>query len=74
VTLGYTFPKKWMDRIKVAALRVYVAGDNLAVASARKGVDPRFSVGLGSMTSSSGLNSGGYTAMRTITGGITLTF
>ena len=74
VTLGYTFPKKWMDKIKVAGLRVYVAGDNLAVTSARKGVDPRFSVGLGSMTSNSGLNSGGYAAMRTITGGLTLTF
>jgi hypothetical protein len=74
VTLGYTFPKKWMEKIKVAGLRVYVAGDNLAVASARKGVDPRFSVGLGGMTSGSGLNSGGYAAMRTITGGITLTF
>ena len=74
VTLGYTFSKKWMDKIKVAGLRVYVAGDNLAVTSARKGVDPRFSVGLGSMTSNSGLNSGGYAAMRTITGGLTLTF
>ena len=74
VTLGYTFPKKWMDKIKVAGLRLYVAGDNLAVVSARKGVDPRFSVGLGSMTSNSGLNSGGYAAMRTITGGLTLTF
>ena len=74
VTLGYTFPKKWMNKIKVAGLRVYVAGDNLAVASARQGVDPRFSVGLGGMTSGSGLNSGGYAAMRTITGGITLTF
>ena len=74
VTLGYNFPKKWMNKIKVAGLRLYVSGDNLAVVSARKGVDPRFSVGLGSMTSNSGLNSGGYAAMRTITGGLTLTF
>ena len=74
VTIVYSFPKKWMEKIKVAGLRLYVAGDNLAVLSARKGVDPRFSVGLGSMTSSSGLNSGGYAAMRTLTGGLTLTF
>ena len=74
VTIGYSFPKKWMEKIKVAGLRLYVAGDNLAVLSARKGVDPRFSVGLGSMTSNSGLNSGGYAAMRTLTGGLTLTF
>lgn len=74
VTLGYTFPTKWTSRIKVAGLRIYVAGDNLAVLSARKGVDPRYSIGLGSLTSGAGLNSGSYSSMRTVTGGITLTF
>ncbi|MCI6492212.1 MAG: SusC/RagA family TonB-linked outer membrane protein [Bacteroidales bacterium] len=74
VTIGYTFPKKWTDKIKLGALRIYVAGENLAVASARKGVDPRYSMGIGSYTSGSGLNSGAYSAMRNISGGITLTF
>ena len=74
VTIGYTFPERWMDKIGVASLRIYFAADNLAVASARKGVDPRFSIGLGSFTSGSGLNSGSYSAMRTLTGGLTLTF
>jgi hypothetical protein len=74
VTIGYTFPAKWMKKIKVAGLRVYCSGENLAVATARKGVDPRYSMGLGSYTSGSGLNSGAYSAMRTITGGLTLTF
>ena len=74
VTIGYTFPGKWMQRLGVAGLRIYFAADNLAVASARKGVDPRFSVGLGSFTSGSGLNSGSYSAMRTLTGGLSLTF
>ncbi len=74
VTLGYTFPAKLTQKIKVAGLRVYVAGDNLAVLSARKGVDPRYSLGLGSYTSGSGLNSGAYSSMRNITAGITLSF
>ena len=74
VTLGYTFPKKWTSKLDIEGLRIYVAGDNLAVISARQGVDPRFSMGLGSYTSGSGLNSGAYSAMRTIAGGITLTF
>ena len=74
VTLGYTFPQKWMSKINVAGLRVYVSGENLGVLTARQGIDPRFSMGLGSYTSGSGLNSGSYSAMRTITGGITLTF
>lgn len=74
VTLGYSLPSKVVKKIGLAGLRVYVSGDNLAVASARKGVDPRFSMGLGSYTSGSGLNSGNYSAMRTVAGGVTLTF
>ena len=74
VTFGYTLPKKVTAKMGIEGLRVYVAGDNLYVASARKGVDPRYSMGLGSYTSGSGLNSGSYSAMRTIAGGITLTF
>ena len=74
VTLGYTFPSKLTDKIKIAGLRIYVAGENLAVFSARKGVDPRYSMGLGSYTSGSGLNSGAYSTLRNITGGVTITF
>ncbi len=74
VTLGYTFPRSLVEKVALKGLRVYVAGENLAVFSARKGVDPRFSMGIGLMTSGSGINTSGYSAMRTITGGITLTF
>ena len=74
VTLGYTFPSKLTGKIKIAGLRIYVAGENLAVFSARKGVDPRYSMGLGSYTSGSGLNSGAYSTLRNITGGVTITF
>lgn len=74
ITIGYTFPEKITSVLKISSLRIYVSGDNLAVVSARKGVDPRYSMGLGSLTSGSGLNSGSYSAMRTITGGVTITF
>lgn len=74
VTLGYTLPQKLTDPVGISSLRVYVSADNLAVSSVRKGVDPRFSMGLGSYTSGSGLSSGSYSAIRTITGGLTLTF
>ena len=74
ITVGYTIPYKWTSKMKVTQIRIYFTADNLAVASARKGVDPRFSMGLGSFTSGSGLNSGAYSAMRTLTGGLTLTF
>ena len=74
VTIGYTLPSKWTRKIGIESLRLYAAGDNLYVLTARKGIDPRFSMGLGSMTSGTGLNTGYYSAMRSITGGITLTF
>ena len=74
ITIGYSLPATVLSRMNMAGLRVYVTADNLAVVSARKGVDPRYSMGLGSFTSGSGLNSGSYSAMRTVTGGITLTF
>ena len=74
MTLGYTIPSKLTNKLKIGSVRLYVAGENLAVLTARKGVDPRYSMGIGSYTSGSGLNSGAYSAMRNITGGITLTF
>ena len=74
ITLGYTLPDRVTDIIKIESMRVYLAGDNLAVVSARRGMDPRYSLGLGSLTSGSGLNSGSYPAMRTVTAGVTLTF
>ncbi len=74
ITLGYTLPERVTSAVNIDELRVYVSADNLAVISARRGVDPRYSMGLGSLTSGSGLNSGSYSAMRTITAGVTLTF
>ena len=74
VTLGYTLPVNLTQKIGISSLRIYVAGENLAVLSARKGVDPRYSMGIGSMTSGSGFANNAYGTMRTITGGVTLTF
>ena len=74
VTLGYTFPTDLVKKIKISSLRLYVAAENLAVFTKRKGIDPRYSFGLGSYTSGSGLNTGGYSAMRNITGGVTISF
>ena len=43
VTLGYTFPKKWMRKIHVDTLRIFFTGDNLFTWTAYPGVDPEFS-------------------------------
>lgn len=74
VTIGYTLPAKLSRAISMQSLRLYVAGENLALFTARQGVDPRASLGLGSYSSGSGLNTGRYGTMRNITAGITLTF
>ena len=70
LTLGYTLPKNWLNNIGLQAARVYLACDNLAVFSARKGLDPRYSYG------ASGNNgaSSDYPAMRTVTAGVQVTF
>jgi len=69
VTVGYTLPKKWTEKIKVAKLRFYATGDNLWVFAVRQGLDPRQDFG---GTAWSG--SFRYTALRTISGGISITF
>ena len=74
VTLGYNVPKKLLERIKLGSMRFYVSGENLAVLTKRKGIDPRYNLGIGSFTSGTGLASGSYSSVRTITGGLTFTF
>ena len=43
IQLGYTFPKRWMNKIKVEHLRLYVSGENLFTITGYDGVDPEFS-------------------------------
>lgn len=42
LTLGYTFPEKWMKKISVGNLRVYFSGENLFTFTAFPGMDPEF--------------------------------
>ncbi|MBQ9357882.1 MAG: TonB-dependent receptor [Prevotella sp.] len=74
VTLGYTFPRNWISKLSISSLRVYVAGENLAVFTKRKGMDPRFSLGIGSYVYGSGATTNYYSALRNITAGLTVSF
>jgi len=71
IMLGYTLPKNFIKTAKLSNVRIYISGDNLGVISARKGLDPRQSLGLGSSTTSGNYS---YSAMRTISAGISLSF
>ena len=68
ITLGYSFPKAWMNKLGIGGIRVYVTGDNVALFSKRQGFDPRVSMSGGNGSF------GGYSPMRVVSGGINLTF
>ena len=66
LTIGYTFPKRIAEKIAMQNLRVFLTGDNLWYISARKGLDVRQSF--------SGETGFTYSALRTVSAGISLTF
>ena len=66
ITVGYTLPKHIVNKMGLSKVRVYFSGDNLGMLTARKGLDPRQG-----FTSASTAT---YTAIRTLSGGISLSF
>ena len=66
ITVGYTLPKTLVQKIMLEKVRVYFTADNVGLISARKGLDPRQSY----ISATTAL----YTPIRTISGGIKLTF
>ena len=67
LNFGYTLPANVTRNVGIEKVRVYLTADNVWVWSKRQGLDPRQSIS-GSVTNSY------YAPMRTISGGITLTF
>jgi len=67
INFGYTLPANMTRRANIEKIRVYLSADNIWVWSKRQGLDPRQSI-TGSVTNAY------YAPMRTISGGITLTF
>ncbi len=66
ITLGYTLPKKWTEKLQIESIRVYGSAENVALWSARKGLDPRQG-----FLSSENMT---YSPIRTISGGIRVSF
>ncbi len=67
INFGYTLPKTVTDKMYLKSLRVYLSADNVWLWSKRQGLDPRQSLA-GSSTASY------YAPIRTISGGINITF
>ena len=66
LTFGYTLPKKVVNKLRLQNVRVYFAGENLFLASARKGLDPRQG-----FVESDGAT---YKGSRSLSGGIRIEF
>ena len=67
ITLGYTLPKRLLERIKIEKLRIFGVADNVALFTARQGLDPRQSF---TVAYSGSL----YAPIRSISGGLNITF
>jgi hypothetical protein len=67
INFGYTLPRLWTKKLGVETFRVYMAANNVCYWSQRKGLDPRQSI-------SGGASNAYYSPIRTISGGVTLTF
>lgn len=61
LTVGYTFPKKWMSKAHISKLRLYFTANNVFTATKFLSYSPE-------------LNAGSYPEPRTFVGGINLSF
>ena len=67
INVGYTLPGKWTRQASIQKIRIYCSCENVYYWSKRKGFDPRQS--FNGMT-----NDTLYSPIRTISGGLTVTF
>lgn len=66
ITLGYTFPQKWMSKVRVQSLRVFFTVDNIAMFNHMDGMDPQYNF--------TGSVSYTYTPSRAMVFGLDLNF
>jgi TonB-linked SusC/RagA family outer membrane protein len=66
VTIGYTLPTRFANRLKIEKIRIYGVADNVALMSSRTGLDPRQSYTTSTPST--------YSALRSVSGGLSITF
>lgn len=72
ITLGYTLPRKWLEKVSMTKFRVYVTGANVWVKQDYKGYFPEFPNGSNSYQV--GFDFGGYPLSRSWQGGLEIQF
>lgn len=78
-TLGYTLPDAITNSIGLGKIRVYVAGNNFITITSYEGLDPEISVnninsGGQDQDIAIGLDKGNYPVVRSVMGGVNITF
>ncbi|QNL48382.1 TonB-dependent receptor [Olivibacter sp. SDN3] len=73
ISIGYTFPKKWLQSLSVSECRVYLTGQNLFTITSYTGYDPEVNR-FGNATISQGIDYGAYPAAKTYLFGLNLKF
>lgn len=66
ITIGYSLPNNLISRVNISKVRIYLAAENVALWTKRKGLDPRQSFTTATTAR--------YTPIRTISGGLNLSF
>ena len=69
ITLGYTFPRKLVNKINIDNLRIYASCDNPVLLYGHKGVDPRWS-----MTGGMNVGAFSYPYLSVYTFGVNIDF
>lgn len=73
LTVGYTFPKKWMKSIYLTSLRLYFTAYNLFCITGYDGYDPEVGVSTAS-ANVYGLDNGRYPSPTSFAFGLTASF
>lgn len=73
LSLGYSLPTDWLQRVKISRLRLYVSGTNLLTFSKYTGYDPEVNIAAGDINILN-LDNGSYPRARTLIFGLNLTF
>jgi len=74
VTLGYTFPSKWMKKAHISNLRLYFTANNLCTITGYDGYDPDASSKNDNIICTPGFDSSTYPMSRSYVVGLNLSF
>ncbi|MDF2186824.1 TonB-dependent receptor [Paraflavitalea sp. CAU 1676] len=74
LTIGYTIPKKTLEKYHISNLRVYLTGQNLITITSYSGFTPELLPGGDRPTLGAGIELGSYPTIRTFAFGVNLSF